>query len=371
MLWSRACELKASAIELVFFYSILVAAGASSLTHTPRLSKRIIDSLYSIKAAKRFVGEALTLLSLFPIEGVNVQEREYDWCDVSKCPPLLLHCRVHSILCCFLHQARMLEMSLTHGNHAIRYARGYGLFEEIQRSDRSSSASLHIYALRRIQFDLTVYPRLSMSPDAKEECILQAEEACKDVSRLGKNPSTKYILDPLALDFQCLKLVLSEVRAMTCEQVKRERAIMRLQEAQSQDSDSKRTKSSRVSVNEGEEREDSDDDGIIDDNHSIDSNLLAMDPATRILANDDATLAVMTKFPNWTRVVAQSDWFSKTSPNILDGTSAINILWVRFSCNRMRAENLMQPCNVLNLSSQLQARVMEAAQDTLFLLGKT
>lgn len=273
-------------------------------------------------------------------ESYSNTSQEYDWMSIARCPPLLLASRTHSILCCFFHQARQFKRGMQHGNIGIQTARGYGVFGELHKADVeealgiaiSPSRARHLYGLRRLQFDLSVYPRLAMSLDIQEQCILQFEETCKDTSHITRSVNGQQ-LKLLALDYQRVKLVLAEVRAITYQQSLEE--IMYASIA-------------------GQDKIDG----------------LQMDTPSRILANDDATLAIMAKLPSWTQVDSRSSWTTSPIRNVFNGTTAINILWARLGCNRQRTKNLLQIENQLDFTQKIQARALMAAQDTLFLLAQ-
>lgn len=360
-LWGRAYEVRASTTELAFLFSFLVAAGAASLTDTVGMNKATIDALYSVKAATRFVIEALELLYMDSLqhpapssdtEALPIQaggEGEYQWRSLARCPPLLLASRTHSILCCFFHQAREAVRSMQHGNYAIQAARAYGLFDKLRGSSEQGhdvlplSRMRHLYGLRRLHFDLTVYPRLAMSVDIEEQCVMLPGDACCN-HRLCDTTLDGRPLEALALDYQCLKLVLSEVRATTYRQGLAERALRSLDDHH------------EWSPNQGR--------------FSEAASYTTCSSASRILANDDAVLAIMKGLPSWSQVDARTSWTSAPMSTVFNGTSAINTLWARCSCNRMRTDNLLQVPDQLDLTTELQARALEAAQDTLFLLAQ-
>lgn len=364
-LYDRVCDMNASATELAFLYTFLVAAGAASLTNTANLDKRMVDELYSLKAARRFIGIVFELLALVQQQEVEqamagmhdksdthvgpgqaAEHSFYDWRNLSRCPKPLLGCRLHSMLCCFFHQARDPQRSMTHGNRAICLARKYGLYEQLQQAERpsdtpsTSSYAKHIYALRRLQFDLTVYPRLAITNDGTStgKCVLRPHEGCQDAKQIAIS-SDGVSLAPLAYDYQCLKLVLSEIRAAA------------LQHAAAP--------GRRPPGNA------SDDPECSTDLHGADR----QDAADWALANDDIVLGLMKKLPSWVQVDARSNWFHVSNVKVMDATSIVNMLWARYACNRLRTENLLQMCNVY-MTPELQGRALAAAQDTLFLIGK-
>ncbi|PWN36927.1 uncharacterized protein FA14DRAFT_159214 [Meira miltonrushii] len=391
-LYDRVNNMEASSIELAFLYVFLIAAGAASLTQTSQKSKSVLESMYSIKSARKFAGIIFELIALDQYEQqIKMQQQQhpvksastyepYNWLCLAKCPTALLHCRLHSMLCCFFHQARDEVRSVTHGNHAIRFARKYGLFDQIEEAKQqkkttktgglpstSQYSEQHIYALQRIQFDITAYPRLSMSlnmntrknkgrgsTDANTfsgECILLPSEACQDPSVIAVSPDGKR-LPSMAFDFQCLKLILSEIRATSYTQLIRETQLNADQAV-------------------AEEMED----------HllGIDPNIRAearrrrrkdqaYERSRRAIANDDVVLALMDLLPSWTKIDVKKNWMEGSSQLVFDATSIINMLWSRYACNRLRTDNLMQTCEVEEMSAELQCRALASAQDTIYLL---
>jgi hypothetical protein len=406
-LYDRVNNMEASAIELAFLYVFLIAAGAASLTQTSQKTKSVLESLYSIKSARKFAGIIFDLITLDQYQQqLQMQQQQqqqkkqqtekstastsksnakqtyesYNWLCLAKCPTALLHCRLHSMLCCFFHQARDETRSVTHGNHAIRFARMYGLFDQIKEAKEqkmttetgdlpstSQYTEEHIYALQRIQFDITVYPRLSMSLNlntkknrgreskdanaASGECILLPSEACQDPSVIVVSPDGKR-LPSLAFDFQCLKLILSEIRATSYTQLRREMQLNADEAAAEEFEDQLLGVDSNIRA-EARRRKRKDQ---------------AFERSKRAIANDDVVLALMDLLPSWTKIDVKKNWMEGSSQLVFDATSIINMLWARYACNRLRTDNLMQTCEVEEMSAELQCRALASAQDTIFLL---
>lgn len=376
MLWIRICGLQASTGELAYMYAYLALAGYCTMSNRVNLAAKpdLLSSILGPRSCKRHADIAAKLLdySVEKDRGDNAHQRitdpiqaisqhPYDFRNLANCPPLLLRCLTQLQLLSYHWHAHHYKEAYQFNIQAVASARNYCLFALVQAADQRrigldpngeitedqwNTPSLRFVAgLRRLHTELSALTHMCTFP-LMVPVSLSQQELCQD-----NGESNFYGAEDLRVPTRQYSQAAKMQKAIL-----KSTAVSKLLEIEAVDYD-------RLSWSLKQQM-----------THKGLSTPCKTAEELRIQAFSKLDLDVQAmlkdqQVPVETCADAPS-WRSKPVCDAMEAAYANFTLYKRFDGNRIRFELLSRLVGSYAYVPALQGIAMEAAMDTLMLLGK-